>query len=134
MLYQAYQAHSDVLAPIRLMADAARGFIAQPWPLIGDHPMLRGAAAALEMVSRAGIRHHRPEFGITETSVYGRRCAVIEDSPAGVTGANAAGMTSFGFARLVPAARLAHATGAVFSDMRVLPALLRTAASARPDR
>jgi HAD superfamily hydrolase (TIGR01509 family) len=60
-----------------------------------------------------------------------RRCAVVEDSPAGVTGANAAGMTSFGFARLVPAERLGHATGAVFSDMRRLPGLLRASAAVR---
>jgi HAD superfamily hydrolase (TIGR01509 family) len=60
-----------------------------------------------------------------------RRCAVVEDSPAGVTAANAAGMTSFGFARLVPAERLAHATGAVFSDMRLLPGLLRASAAVR---
>jgi HAD superfamily hydrolase (TIGR01509 family) len=53
-----------------------------------------------------------------------RRCAVVEDSPAGVTGANAAGMTSFAFARLVPAARLGHATGGVFSSMADLPGLL----------
>jgi HAD superfamily hydrolase (TIGR01509 family) len=59
------------------------------------------------------------------------RCAVVEDSPAGVTAANAAGMTSFGFARLVPAARLAHATGAVFSDMRLLPGLLQGPAAVR---
>ena len=58
-----------------------------------------------------------------------RRCAVVEDSPAGVTAANAAGMTSFGFARLVPPERLAHATR-VFSDMRLLPGLLRAAAGA----
>jgi HAD superfamily hydrolase (TIGR01509 family) len=60
-----------------------------------------------------------------------RRCAVVEDSPAGVTGANAAGMTSFGFARLVPAERLAHATGAVFSDMRLLPGLLQASTAGR---
>ena len=60
-----------------------------------------------------------------------RRCAVVEDSPAGVTAANAAGMTSFGFARLVPAERLAHATGAVFSDMRRLPGLLQASATVR---
>jgi HAD superfamily hydrolase (TIGR01509 family) len=52
------------------------------------------------------------------------RCAVVEDSPAGVTAANGAGMTSFAFARLVPAARLAHATGGVFSSMADLPGLL----------
>jgi HAD superfamily hydrolase (TIGR01509 family) len=62
-----------------------------------------------------------------------RRCAVVEDSPAGVTAANAAGMTSFGFARLVPAERLAHATGAVLSDMRLLPGLLQASAAVRTD-
>jgi len=60
-----------------------------------------------------------------------RSCAVVEDSPAGVTAANAAGMTSFGFARLMPAERLAHATGAVFSDMRLLPGLLQASAAVR---
>ena len=60
-----------------------------------------------------------------------RRCAVVEDSPAGVTAANAAGMTSFGFARLMPGERLAHATGAVFSDMRLLPGLLQASAAVR---
>jgi HAD superfamily hydrolase (TIGR01509 family) len=61
-----------------------------------------------------------------------RRCAVVEDSPAGITAANDAGMTSFAFARLVPAERLRHATGAVFADMRRLPALLRAEPAARP--
>jgi HAD superfamily hydrolase (TIGR01509 family) len=60
-----------------------------------------------------------------------RRCAVVEDSPAGITAANAAGMTSYGFARLVPAERLRHATGAVFRDMLRLPALLRAEPAAR---
>ena len=52
------------------------------------------------------------------------RCAVIEDSPAGITGANAAGMTTFGFAALLPPKVLQHATGGVFSRMAELPALL----------
>jgi len=53
-----------------------------------------------------------------------RRCAVVEDSPAGITGANAAGMTTFGFAGLLPAETLAHASGGVFSRMADLPRLL----------
>jgi HAD superfamily hydrolase (TIGR01509 family) len=53
-----------------------------------------------------------------------RRCAVVEDSPAGITAANAAGMTAFGFSGLLPPEALAHATGAVFSSMAELPALL----------
>jgi HAD superfamily hydrolase (TIGR01509 family) len=70
--------------------------------------------------------HAAASFGVDP-----RRCAVVEDSPAGVTAANAAGMTSFGFARLMPTERLAHATGAVFSDMRLLPGLLQASAAVR---
>jgi poly(3-hydroxybutyrate) depolymerase len=79
MLYQAYQANDDMLAPLRLVAEATRGFLSHPWPFFGDHPLVRGAAAACEMVSRSGIRHHRPEFGITETLVEGRPVAVLEE-------------------------------------------------------
>jgi HAD superfamily hydrolase (TIGR01509 family) len=60
-----------------------------------------------------------------------RRCAVVEDSPAGITAANAAGMTSFAFAGLVPASRLGHATGSVFASMAELPALLGVGAKPR---
>ena len=53
------------------------------------------------------------------------RCAVVEDSPIGVTGAVAAGMQVFGFAELMPAERL-HQAGAhrVFHSMPDLPDLL----------
>jgi poly(3-hydroxybutyrate) depolymerase len=80
MLYQAYQANDDVLAPIRLLAEATRGFLSQPWPFFGDNPFLRGAAAACEMVSRSGIRHQRPEFGIAEVLVGGKAVAVREET------------------------------------------------------
>jgi poly(3-hydroxybutyrate) depolymerase len=78
MLYQAYQANDDVLAPIRLMAEATRGLLTQPWPFISDNPFVRSIAAACEMVSRSGIRHQRPDFGIAETIVDGRTVAVTE--------------------------------------------------------
>jgi HAD superfamily hydrolase (TIGR01509 family) len=48
--------------------------------------------------------------------------AVVEDSPAGVEAALAAGMTAFGYAGTTPASRLAGAR--VFADMAELPALL----------
>jgi HAD superfamily hydrolase (TIGR01509 family) len=48
--------------------------------------------------------------------------AVVEDSPAGVEAALAAGMTAFGYAGTTPASQLAGAR--VFTDMAELPALL----------
>lgn len=60
------------------------------------------------------------------------RCLVIEDSPVGVTGAVAAGMTVFGYAELMPREKLleqgAHLT---FNKMENLPGLI--ARSNRPD-
>jgi HAD superfamily hydrolase (TIGR01509 family) len=54
-----------------------------------------------------------------------RACAVIEDSPAGVTAGLAAGMTVYGYCAFTPEARL-RAAGAhyTFNNMAKLPALL----------
>ena len=49
--------------------------------------------------------------------------AVVEDSPAGVEAALAAGMTAFGYAGTTPASQLAGAC--VFTDMAELPGLLQ---------
>ena len=50
-------------------------------------------------------------------------CAVVEDSPAGIEAALAAGMTALGYAGTTAAERLAGAR--VFTDMAELPALLQ---------
>jgi HAD superfamily hydrolase (TIGR01509 family) len=50
-------------------------------------------------------------------------CAVVEDSPAGVEAALAAGMAVFGYAGTTPAERLEGAR--VFTDMAELPGLLQ---------
>ena len=51
-------------------------------------------------------------------------CVVVEDSPAGVKGAIAAGMTVFGFSDLTPASHLQEAGVQPFNSMADLPALL----------
>jgi poly(3-hydroxybutyrate) depolymerase len=75
MLYDTYQVHSDVLAPIRLMAEFFRGVLTQPWPLIENAPLVRSAAAAMELLSNAGMSHDRPEFGIRKVTVDGEGSA-----------------------------------------------------------
>ncbi len=79
MLYDTYQVHSDVLAPIRLMAEFFRGVLTQPWPLIENAPFVRGAAAAMELLSNAGMSHDRPDFGIRSVAIDGEEIAVTEE-------------------------------------------------------
>lgn len=56
--------------------------------------------------------------------VLPEKCAVIEDSPAGVRAGVAAGMTVFGYAGETAAEELEEEGATVFTDMRELPALL----------
>jgi poly(3-hydroxybutyrate) depolymerase len=77
--YEAYQAQADALAPVRWMASTAQRLLAQPpWPMLAHHPMVRSAAAACEMVARAGMWHERPDFRIPFVEVDGERVPVRE--------------------------------------------------------
>src|SRR6266852_2265114 len=71
MLYYAYQAQCDALAPVRLFAEAAHGLLDQAWLGMGDHPLVRGTAAALNLFSRTRISHERRAFGIDRVVVDG---------------------------------------------------------------
>jgi poly(3-hydroxybutyrate) depolymerase len=79
MLYDTYQAHNDVLAPMRLIAEFFRGVLTQPWPLVADFPIVRNAAAAMELLSNAGMSHDRPDFGIRTVRVDGEQVGVAEE-------------------------------------------------------
>lgn len=70
-----------------------------------------------------GVGKPAPDLFLHAAAVLGvdpRRCAVVEDAPAGVQAANAAGMTAFGYAALTPARLLDGAAGGIFTAMAPL--------------
>ena len=79
MLYLTYQTQSDMMAPVRAwatMALAAGG----GQPPVGESNVLRNLSAAYELISRAGLTHTRPSFGITSVNVGNREVAVQEEA------------------------------------------------------
>jgi polyhydroxyalkanoate depolymerase len=76
MLYQAYQAHSDIMVPVRALAGMAMA--SSGWRPV-DNTVLRNLTAAYELIARAGLTHHRPPFGIGHVTVGNREVAVTEE-------------------------------------------------------
>jgi poly(3-hydroxybutyrate) depolymerase len=78
MLYQVYQAHSDIMVPVRAWAGTALQAIGQPLAGVIDNAVLRNLTAAYELIGRAGLTHARPAFGIDSVTVGNREVAVHE--------------------------------------------------------
>jgi polyhydroxyalkanoate depolymerase len=78
MLYFAYQLQSDIMMPVRAWASMAANSGSPP--LFVDHPAMRNLAAAYELISRAGLSHTRPPFGIGSVTVGNRDVEVREEA------------------------------------------------------
>jgi poly(3-hydroxybutyrate) depolymerase len=78
MLYQVYQAHTDIMAPVRNWAGTALQAIGQPLAGVTDNVVLRNLTAAYDLIARAGLTHARPAFGIDSVMVGNREVAVKE--------------------------------------------------------
>lgn len=77
MLYHAYQAHSNALSPLRLLAQHHGALL---WWRQTEGSAVRKMAAALEVFSRLRLTHTRPAYGIAEVEVDGRPVPVVEDA------------------------------------------------------
>jgi len=78
MLYQAYQAHSDIMVPVRAFAGAALHAFA---PLNGfSGPAIKNLTAAYELIARAGLTHVRPSYGIETVTVGNEELPVREEA------------------------------------------------------
>jgi polyhydroxyalkanoate depolymerase len=79
MLYQAYQAHSDVMGPVRALAGMAARSLGRTIPGL-SHKGVRNLTAAYELIARAGLTHARPPFGIESVTVGNRDVEVHEEA------------------------------------------------------
>lgn len=77
-MYHAYQAHADVMWPLRTMARAAVPMLLDESLGLGGHPPHRQLAAACEVMRLAEVTHRRPDWGIRAVHAQGRDWAVSE--------------------------------------------------------
>ena len=79
MLYDAYQAQQDLLAPFRAGAGLLSAALGQTWLGPGGNQVARSVAAAAEIVSRAKMIHERPAYDLTLATADGRVLPVQEE-------------------------------------------------------
>jgi poly(3-hydroxybutyrate) depolymerase len=84
MLYQAYQAHSDIMIPVRAFAGMVVSHMGPSLNGFSNSTVVRNLTAAYELVARAGLTHHRPPFDIPSVTV-GNREVEVREEPALVT-------------------------------------------------
>lgn len=78
MMYDAYQAQVDFLAPLRAWAGLATATFRDTQAGPAANMMFRAFSAGAELVSRAHLTHERPEFEIHEVLIDGRLVPVME--------------------------------------------------------
>ncbi len=84
MLYQAYQAHSDIMEPIRSLATMAARSVGERLNGSLRPSPLSNLTAAYELIARAGLTHARPPYGI-DTVMVGNREVMVTEEAADVT-------------------------------------------------
>jgi poly(3-hydroxybutyrate) depolymerase len=80
MLYSAYQATADLIAPYRMASSVLAGGLSQLPSAFLDQPLVRRTYATAELVSLWGLSHHRPPFGIDSVLVGDEEVAVTEQA------------------------------------------------------
>ncbi len=80
MLYQAYQAHADLMAPLRAFAGLAAASLGERLNGAARPTMLSNMTAAYELIARAGLTHERPPYGIESVTVGNEQVAVTEEA------------------------------------------------------
>ncbi|MGC1643420.1 MAG: polyhydroxyalkanoate depolymerase, partial [Pseudolabrys sp.] len=80
MLYQAYQAHADIMGPVRKFAGIAARAAGVKLNGAASPTVLSNLTAAYELIARAGLSHERPAYGIDTVTINGQEVAVTEEA------------------------------------------------------
>ena len=80
MLYQAYQAHADIMVPVRRLAGMAARSVGERLDGSARPTMLSNLTAVYELIARAGLTHERPPYGIDSVTIGDRQVAVTEEA------------------------------------------------------
>jgi len=80
MLYQAYQAHADIMVPVRALAGMAAKSGRTQLNGSARPSLLSNLTAAYDLIARAGLTHVRPPYGIVSVTVGNREVAVTEEA------------------------------------------------------
>ena len=76
MLYQAYQFQSDLMSPLRILAQHASASL---WLQKTERSLVRRLSAASEVISRMRLTHARPAYNITSVTVRDEAVPVTEE-------------------------------------------------------
>jgi poly(3-hydroxybutyrate) depolymerase len=88
MKYGAFQAQADMLAPARLAAGMANAVLGAGPAWLRQVPPIGHLSAAWEMLTRAGLTHHRPDYGFRSARIGGEDVPVTEEVVAGTAFGN----------------------------------------------
>jgi poly(3-hydroxybutyrate) depolymerase len=80
MMYQLYQAQSDMLFPLRQFARVGASLTGLFDISACTPPLLRHVAAGLTLFADSGLTHQRPPFGFASVALGDQNVAVIEES------------------------------------------------------
>ena len=78
-LYNMHEMQYASMTPLRMMANASRQLHSHPLNLLSYTHYGRSVAAACEVMERITHRYAKPEFGLTETVIDGKKVAVQEE-------------------------------------------------------
>jgi polyhydroxyalkanoate depolymerase len=79
LLYESYQAHRDLTAPMRATAGVAVCALGELPNGLTRNPLVRRVSGAYELVARSALTHTRPPFGISSVGVGRGRVPVHEE-------------------------------------------------------